>query len=58
MLMKKKNDKVAENKSINGNNSFKTFQKKCGVISCMHCLNGKCQNDFCDFYERRFIQEG
>lgn len=58
MLMKKKTNKVVENKNVNGINNVKTFQMKCGVVSCIHCLSGKCQNDVCDFYERRFIQEG
>lgn len=37
---------------------LKNFNNKCKVISCIHCLNSKCQNDYCDFYERSFIQEG
>ncbi|WXR62109.1 hypothetical protein WG909_02465 [Peptostreptococcaceae bacterium AGR-M142] len=52
-LKKDMKDSMAKNNEV-----LKNFNKNCRVISCMHCLNNKCQNDHCDFYERSFIQEG
>ncbi|MCT4620533.1 MAG: hypothetical protein N4A62_14200 [Marinisporobacter sp.] len=46
--MKKNNDSVKRIKNMN----------PCGVITCIHCVAGLCNNcKECDFYERRLIQE-
>lgn len=35
----------------------KTTKKKCGMVTCIHCICNKCTVDKCDFYERIFRQE-
>ncbi|WZL74116.1 hypothetical protein QBE52_05090 [Clostridiaceae bacterium 35-E11] len=32
--------------------------EKCGVITCIHCIDGFCSNcKACELYERTFVQE-
>jgi hypothetical protein len=31
--------------------------KKCGMITCIHCICNTCTIEKCDFYERYYIQE-
>jgi len=34
-----------------------TVNRKCGTITCIHCICDKCTVDKCDFYERAYRQE-
>ncbi|MEJ8552911.1 hypothetical protein [Tepidibacter sp. Z1-5] len=31
--------------------------RKCRVITCIHCVGDRCTNDTCEMYERSLIQE-
>lgn len=33
-------------------------QRKCGYITCIHCINERCTSDKCDMFEREYVQEG
>ncbi|OPJ56524.1 hypothetical protein [Alkalithermobacter paradoxus] len=32
--------------------------RKCGVVSCIHCIGGICFKEKCEMYEKTLIQEG
>lgn len=32
-------------------------RKKCGTVTCIHCICNVCTADKCDFYERTYRQE-
>ncbi|KXZ40194.1 hypothetical protein SAMN05661008_00253 [Alkalithermobacter thermoalcaliphilus JW-YL-7 = DSM 7308] len=32
--------------------------RKCGVVSCIHCVGGICFKEKCEMYEKTLIQEG
>ncbi len=34
-----------------------TKTKKCGMITCIHCICNVCTIEKCEFYERYFRQE-
>lgn len=31
--------------------------RKCGMVTCIHCICNSCTIDKCDFYERLYRQE-
>ncbi|MCT4565191.1 MAG: hypothetical protein N4A68_12880 [Maledivibacter sp.] len=35
----------------------KDSKRKCGMITCIHCIGNNCTTDKCDFYERIYRQE-
>ncbi len=35
----------------------KSTVKKCGMITCIHCIGDRCDLENCDFYERVYCQE-
>ena len=43
-------------------NEPRSYKKGCNVITCLHCINGKCSFSSkagdCDLYEVSLIQEG
>ncbi|MCT4594422.1 MAG: hypothetical protein N4A57_09165 [Anaeromicrobium sp.] len=43
-------------------NEPRSYRKTCRVVTCLHCINGKCsfsaKAEDCDLYEVRLIQEG
>ncbi len=42
-----------ENKNVHFNNNI----NKCGTITCIHNVDGFCNADNCEVYERTFKQE-
>ncbi|WP_432409530.1 hypothetical protein [Wukongibacter sp. M2B1] len=34
-----------------------TAKRKCGMVTCIHCICNNCTVDKCDFYERAYKQE-
>ena len=54
MTMQNKVGKTTDKKEIKGFAS----QRKCGFITCIHCINERCTTNKCDMFEREYIQEG
>lgn len=54
MTMQNKVSKTTDKKEIKGFAS----QRKCGFITCIHCINERCTTNKCDMFEREYIQEG
>lgn len=54
LKMKKNSVKVMITKE---NGSF-SEKRKCGVITCIHCINDRCTSNKCDMFENQYIQEG
>ncbi|SHJ89648.1 hypothetical protein [Tepidibacter formicigenes] len=49
---------VSDKVNINDIDKFEVNYKKCKVITCIHCVADRCNNEICEMYERSFIQEG
>ena len=54
MTMKSEASKTTDKKDMKG---F-VQQRKCGFITCIHCINERCSTSKCDMFEREYIQEG
>ncbi|MCT4508376.1 MAG: hypothetical protein N4A48_06375 [Tepidibacter sp.] len=48
----------ATNTNIVDIDKFEKENRKCRVMTCIHCVGDRCTNDTCEIYERSFIQEG
>jgi len=35
----------------------KKVQNRCGIVTCLHYIDGKCNLEKCEFYERYLCQE-
>jgi len=45
------------NININIDKKEKKEKRKCGMITCIHCISNTCSLDKCEFYERIYKQE-
>ncbi|WP_202710925.1 hypothetical protein [Sporosalibacterium faouarense] len=41
----------------NGNTEITSRLKKCGAITCIHNIDGYCNSEKCEIYERALRQE-